>query len=295
MLADCYSSDAAAPSPCLRSGPMHNVIGALNIVLPTLYALLWADYALLFFRNDPFAERTAKPLLRLTAVCHAVYLLLRTVGFHHFPLATVFEAMSVLAFGVMILYVVIESRIGVRTTGFFIIGIAFSFQLVSSAFVVVPESFSDLLWEPAFMLHVTTAILGYSGMAISAVYGLLYLMLFYDIKKHRFGLIYKQLPSLEIMASFTYRSATLGLVNLTVAMFGGLVLLVQVYGTYWSWDPKLMVTFAAWLIYGLGVGASRFWGWSAKRFAFTSITGFAVILFSLVVVNLVFTRFHEFV
>ena len=279
----------------MRPELMELAIRALNIVLPTLYALLWADYALLFFRNDPFAEKTAKHLLRFAVLTHAFYLVLRTAVYHHFPAATVFEACSVLAFSVIALYLLIESRIGVRTTGFFIIGIVFLFQIISSAFVQEPESFSALLWEPAFMLHVSTALLGYSGMAISAMYGILYLMLFYDIKQHRFGLIYKQLPSLEVMASFTYRSAILGLVFLTVAMVGGLVLMVKVYGTYWSWDPKLMITFIAWLIYGLCVGATRFWGWSAKRVAITSIAGFAVILFSLVFVNLVFTRFHAFV
>ena len=282
------------PLEAMRPEVMESAIRALNIVLPTLYALLWADYALLFFRNDPFAEKTAKHLLRFAVLTHASYLALRTVVYHHFPAATVFEACSVLAFSVIALYLLIESRIGVRTTGFFIIGIVFLFQIISSAFVQEPESFSALLWEPAFMLHVSTALLGYSGLAISAMYGVLYLMLFYDIKQHRFGLIYKQLPSLEVMASFTYRSAILGLVFLTVAMVGGLVLLVKVGGTYW-WDPKLMITFIAWLIYGLCVGATRFWGWSAKRVAITSIAGFAVILFSLVFVNLVFTRFHAFV
>ena len=274
---------------------MQSSIDALNILLPTLYALVWADYALLFFRNDPFAEKTAPVLFRLTLVLHGSLILLRTVHFEHFPIASVFEANSVLAFSVATLYLLIEARIGVRTTGFFIIGIVFAFQLVSSAFVEPPETFSTLLWEPAFMLHVFSALLGYSGLAVSAVYGLLYLMLFYDIKKHRFGLLYKQLPSLEIMASFTYRSASLGLLFLTVAMVGGFALLMKVYGTYWSWDPKLMTTLIAWLIYSLGLGASRLWGWSPKRVAFTSIAGFTVILFSLVIVNLVLTRFHVFV
>jgi ABC-type transport system involved in cytochrome c biogenesis permease subunit len=274
---------------------METFINTLTILLPSLYALLWADYALLFFRNDSFAERTAPHLLRLTVVLHASLLIVRTIAYHHFPIATLFEAFSVLAFSVIALYLLIELRIGVRTTGFFIIGIVFAFQLISSAVVEPPRGFSDLLWQPIFMVHVSTALLGYSGMAISAVYGVLYLMLFYDIKKSRFGLIYKQLPSLEVMASFTHRSATLGLAFLTVAMVFGLLLLWRVYGTYWSWDPKLMVTFIAWLIYGMAVGASRLWGWSAKRVAFTSIAGFAVILFSLVVVNLVFTGFHAFV
>ena len=274
---------------------MPGFLNALNILLPTLYALLWADYALLFFRNDPFAEKTAPLLLRIAMALHGLFLALWTISYQHFPIASVFEANSVLAFSVGTLYLLIEARIGVRTTGFFIIGIVFAFQLVSSAFVEPPETFSTLLWEPAFMLHVFSALLGYSGLAVSAVYGLLYLMLFYDIKKHRFGLLYKQLPSLEIMASFTYRSASLGLLFLTVAMVGGFALLMQVYGTYWSWDPKLMTTCIAWLIYSLGLGASRLWGWSPKRVAFTSIAGFTVILFSLVIVNLVLTRFHVFV
>lgn len=274
---------------------METAINVLNILLPSLYALLWADYALLFFRNDPFAEKTAPRLLRVTAVAHGAFLVLRTIQYHHFPFATIFEAFSVLAFSVVALYLLIESRIRVHTTGFFLLGFVFSFQTLSSAFVEPPSSFSELLWEPAFMLHVSSALLGYSGMAVSAVYGLLYLMLFYDIKKRRFGLLYKQLPPLEVMASFTYRSASLGFVFLTIAMLGGLALLVRVYGTYWSWDPKLMTTFVAWLIYGLAVGASRLWGWSPKRIAFTSIAGFAVILFSFVVVNLVFTSFHAFV
>ena len=196
---------------------MGTSINTLTILLPSLYALLWADYALLFFRNDPFAQRTAPHLLRLTVGLHALLLVLRTIEYHHFPIATLFEAFSVLAFSVIVLYLLIELRIGVRTTGFFIIGIVCAFQLISSAVVEPPRGFSDLLREPIFMVHVSTALLGYSGMAISAVYGVLYLMLFYDIKKQRFGLIYKQLPSLEVMASFTHRSATLGLAFLTVA------------------------------------------------------------------------------
>jgi ABC-type transport system involved in cytochrome c biogenesis permease subunit len=274
---------------------VENIINALNILLPALYALSWALYALLFFRNDPFAERTAPLLLYASGALHALDIVLRALFFRHFPVATLFEAFSVLALAILVVYLLIEWRIGVRTTGMFIVGIVFIFQLVSSAFITSPPEVNELLMDPTFVLHASTAVLGYSGMAISAVYGLLYLMLFYDIKKQRFGLIYKQLPSLEVMAGFTYRSAILGFVFLTVAMGLGLLLLVKVYGTYWKWDPKLAVTFIAWLIYSIGVGAGTFWGWSARRVAFASLAGFAVILFSLVVVNFFFTAFHEFV
>ncbi len=272
---------------------MQNSINALNILLPTLYVLSWALYALLFFRNDPFAERMAPVLLLATGGLHALDLGLRAIYFRHFPIATVFEAFSVLAFAVLVVYLIIEWRTQVRTTGMFIVAIVFIFQLVSSAFITSPTNFSDLLSEPTFVLHASTAVLGYSGMAISAIYSLLYLMLFYDIKKQRFGIIYKQLPSLEVLGSFTYRAATLGFLFLTVAMALGLALLVQVFGTYWKWDPKLAVTFMAWIIYSLCVVAKKLWGWSSRRVAFVSLAGFAVILFSLVVINLFLTSFHE--
>jgi ABC-type uncharacterized transport system permease subunit len=197
-------------------------INTLNIILPTLYALAWADYALLFFRNDNFAEKTAPWLLYLTGILHGLDLLLRGLHFRHYPVATVFEAFSLLAFSVLVVYILIEWRTGVRTTGFFIVAFVFIFQLVSSAFITPPPTdINPLLADPSFVLHASTAVLGYSGMAISAVYGLLYLMLFYDIKKSRFGIIYKQLPSLEVMANFTYRAATLGFIFLSVGSRSG--------------------------------------------------------------------------
>lgn len=274
---------------------METIINALNILLPTFYVLTWAVYALLFFRSDPFAERLAPKLLYLSAFLHGADLTARAMHYRHFPIATVFEAFSLLALSIVVVYIIIEWRTGVRNTGMFILGIVFTFQLVSSAFITLPTSFSKLLWDPTFVLHVATAILGYSGMAISAIYGFLYLMLFYDIKKRRFGLIYKQLPSLEVMSGFTYRAAVLGFSFLTVAMVLGLTLLVKVYGTYWTWDPKIAITFVAWSIYSVGVGAGRLWGWSGRRVAFASIAGFLVILLSLVVINLFTTTFHEFV
>jgi len=272
-----------------------SLINILNILLPTLYALAWADYALLFFRDDAFAEKTAPPLLYLAGTLHGIALVLLAVRLGIFPIATVFEAFSVVAFSVLVVYLIIEWHIGIRTTGFFIVGVVFVFQLVSSAFITRPAEINPLLTEPTFILHVATAVLGYAAMAISAIYGLLYLMLFHDIKKHRFGLIYKQLPSLEIMTKFTYRAASLGFGFLSVAIVLGLALMVKVYGAHWQWDPKLTITFLAWLIYGASMVGRKFWGWSPRRVAFASLAGFAVILFSFVVVNLVFTSFHGFV
>src|SRR3990170_31218 len=100
---------------------MDILINTLNIVLPTLYA---------------------------------VALLLLSIQLGLFPVATVFEAFSVVAFSILVVYLLIEWQIGVRTTGFFIVGVIFAFQLVSSAFMTRPTEVNPLLTDPSFVLHV---------------------------------------------------------------------------------------------------------------------------------------------
>ncbi len=62
-----------------------------------------------------------------------------------------------------------------------------------------------------FGLHAGMAILGYSAFAVSAIYGFLFLLLYHDLKSTHFGLIYRRLPSLDVLAKMNIRAAVLGL------------------------------------------------------------------------------------
>ncbi|MBI3580161.1 MAG: cytochrome C biogenesis protein, partial [Ignavibacteriales bacterium] len=106
-------------------------------------------------------------------VLHLVYLLSRTVAFDHPPVTTVFEIFSMLAFSVAVAYAVIESRSKAKETGYFILNISFFFQLVSSLFIKDLLEVPQILRSSWFGLHVTSALLGYAAITISAVYGFL--------------------------------------------------------------------------------------------------------------------------
>ncbi|MBN2364520.1 MAG: hypothetical protein EH225_00025 [Calditrichaeota bacterium] len=270
------------------------IINFLNTLLPILYFTCTYLYGAYFFRNDDFAEKYMSRILQFTVAIHFLDVILRWYHFDHFPLASIFEALTVIGLAAILVYLYLEFRIKVKTTGFFILVFIFILQLISSAFIDFTESLPEILKNRLFVFHTSAAILGYSGFAISFLYSLMYLLLFHNIKKSRFGVIYSRLPSLEVLSSLNYYSATFGFFFLTAAIVLGGIWANKIWGQFLSTDPKIVVAYLTWFIYGLEIFSGRFLNWSSKKLAYLSMSGFAIILFSMVAVNLFLTSFHEF-
>lgn len=274
---------------------MFVLLHSLSILLSIFYVLLFIDYALLFFRDDPFAKKTVSFMLRFTIILHFAFIVLRTIIYAHIPLASVFEVFTVLSLAIILIYLYVESVTKVKTTGFFIIPFVLLFQLVSTMFDTFSVEVNHLLTRKFFILHVISAIGGYSAITIAAIYGILYLMLYHDIKSSRFGIIYSRLPSLEILYNMNYKSLGIGFILISGALVLGSLWSSMSIGWYWNWEPKIISVLAIWLIIGFGIFTRKCFGFSRKRLAYISLFGFMIMLFSLIVVNLYITGFHEFV
>ena len=273
---------------------MFTLLNSISILVSILYMLLFIDYALLFFRDDPFARRTISFLLRLSILLHITLIILRTVLCEHIPLASVFEVFSVLALAIILIYLYIETVSRVKTTGFFIVPFVFLFQLVSSMFDTFSIEVNHLLTSKFFILHVSSAIAGYSAMTIAAIYGILYLMLYHDIKSSRFGIIYNRLPPLEILHGMNYKTVRIAFVFISGALILGSLWSSMSVGWYWNWDPKIISVLVIWLVLGIGIFTRRWFGFSGKKLAYISLFGFLTMLFSLIIVNFYIATFHEF-
>jgi len=145
----------------------------LCVAMPFLYAALVVIYGLTFFKGNQVLERMRFPLLLSTVILHLFYLTARGIMLDHPPITSVFEIMSLLAASIAVAYMYIEWRTRTSNTGAFILLLAFAFQTVSSLFI------RDIIAIPAYLhslvlgLHVSTALLGYTGISLSAVYGFL--------------------------------------------------------------------------------------------------------------------------
>jgi ABC-type uncharacterized transport system permease subunit len=265
-----------------------------NYALPVFYFVLVWTYGKAFFADKLWAKQAKTPLLIITILLHLLSLIVRTITFQHPPVTTIFEIFTVLAFSVAITYFVIELRSQRKETGYFILNIAFFFQLTSSLFIKGTPEVPEILRSNFFGAHVTSALLGYAAITIAGAYGLLYLMLYHEMKATRFGVIYKKLPTLETLERMTFTAVMLAFILLGIAIIFGFVWLKQVYPNPQYDDPKLIGTVLIWAMYGFLVAAKAWSGWTGRKVMILSIIGFVISIFSMTIINIFFSGFHKF-
>lgn len=264
------------------------------VLMPIMYLGLVALYALAFFGNNPIAERRKSIFLMATIAAHLVYLTVRTIAFDHTPITTVFEIMTVLAVCIAVGYAYIEMRTKAKNTGLIILSLAFVFQVVSSLYIKDLTVISPVLRSRLLGFHVSTALLGYAAISLSAAYGFLYLMMYHEIKSSRFGLIYNRLPNLEMLEKMSHKAEVFGFWMLSVAILIGLVWLPKAFEDFSYWDPKLIGTLFIWSLYAIGLSAKRKFGWQGRRTMIIAVVGFGFVFLSMTVINLYMSGFHSF-
>ena len=264
------------------------------ILMPLAYILLVGVYGLSFFGGNRRAEHLKSPLLITVILIHFLYISFRTAALDHPPVTTIFEIMTVLAACIAVAYVYIEMRTKTTSTGFFVLFLAFLFQSFSSLFIKNLTDITPVLRSRLLGFHVSAALLGYTAISLSAVYGLLYLMLYHEIKSSRLGLIYSRLPNLETLEKMNHKAVVFGFLMLTVAILVGLFWLPQAFESFSFWDPKLIGTLVIWVLYGGGLWAKRVFGWQGRKSMIVSIIGFGFVFLSMTVINVYLSGFHSF-
>lgn len=274
--------------------PMPFIISAFELLLPALYFTVVWVYGKAFFSGNARAGALRRPLLGATALAHLTYVALRTASLGHFPITSFYEILTLIALTISLVYVYIEVRTGNRETGYFVLMLPLFFQIISSIFIkdnpgVPPELRGNLLG-----FHVSSALLGYAALTLSAAYGLLYLMLYHDIKSHAFGVVYRRLPDLESLERMSFAATVAGTLLLTIAIGLGLIWLPLAVPSFTYADPKLAGTAAVWGVYVFGFIARRTAGWKGRRMMVITVGGFLIAIASIAIAAILPFGFHKF-
>ena len=278
---------------------MDTTLAILNGFLPLGYLASLLAYVGVFAEKGPAIERAATPLTWGVVLVHAAYLMLAAIAFQHMPTANTWESLSFIAFAVALVYLVLEWRQGERSTGVFLLGAAVLFQTLSSAFVTHTREVPEILRSPMFAVHVTAALLGYVALAVSAIYGVMYLLQYRQLKNRHVGLLFQRLPNLETLSRLNIGALSLGWIGLTVAILAGVVwattleLAGELEGSFLT-DAKFLLTATLWALYGLCLGGRYLLRWANRTLATVSVVGFALMLASSLMVTLVLPSFHDF-
>ncbi len=270
------------------------IVDILVVALPVLYCGVVLLYGVSFFASRPELERIKSKALIGLIIVHFGYIVFRTVAFDHPPVTTVYEIMTMLAICISVAYAYIEFQTKARNTGFFILLLALIFQVTSSLFIKDLDEIAPILRSNLLGFHVSAALLGYTAISLSAVYGLLYLLLYHEIKSSRFGVIYARLPNLEMLETMSHKAEVFGFWMLTAAISVGLFWLPRAFDNFSYLDPKLIGTLFIWAIYLLGLSAKRILGWQGRKTMIISLVGFGFVFLSMTFINLSMSGFHSF-
>jgi cytochrome c-type biogenesis protein CcsB len=143
--------------------------------------------------------------------------------------------------------------------------------------------------------HILANFVGYGSFAVAAGMGAMYLLrdgAESAGRKDVFPL--RVLPGLCQIDRLIFRAIAIGFPVFTLAMVLGATWAHEVWGRYWSWEPKETWTLIVWITYAVFIALRLTNGWAGVRMAWWAILGFALTLFSFVGVNLLHSGLHAF-
>lgn len=109
----------------------------------------------------------------------------------------------------------------------------------------------------------------------------------------RNGLV-ARLPSAERLDELARRLVIIAFPIWTVAIFAGAIWGEQAWGRYWGWDPKETMSFMIWATFAVYLHARATKGWRVRGAAWVGVTGGALIVANMFVVNLLVSGLHSY-
>ncbi len=268
----------------------------IHLVLFALYALSGVGYGALFVGRAPALGRAARPLLMIAMLAHVAYMVWRSVEAHTLPLHTLSGALGTVSLCLALVYLYLEMRQGTPMTGVFVVPVVALLVLIGGIpfpGVKPPKELVKLLESPFFAIHMLTAVTAYCAFALAAVFGLLFLMLYHELKLGRLTLVYHRLPPLEQLKQMNIRSTLAGFVLLSGAILIGAIWLSRLKPAYFT-DPKVIATMLVWVIFGAAITVHYRWSQSSRASVLLTLTGFALMLLSTLVIGPLSSSFHQF-
>jgi len=284
----------------MHTGPNMEYVNTICLVVSILYLFAAIAYGQLLLSGKKQASLPTW-ILGTGLVTNAAEILLRGAesgAAGGAPFATTSGFMTIFAFLLGLIYLFLERRYSRRyriaSLGAFHVPVVFAVH--SAAFYLKQPlgNIPDLNKGTVFVLHVVPAICAYAALAAAFVSGIAFLLLERQLRRKRFGLLFRGLPNLELVERMNAAAVRIGLPLLGFGLFMGLVRGYMEFGPAFKWDPKVWVSFLIVIIYGLQLILRRFAGWEGRKAVLISIVGFFLIVLNVSVLNIYFSELHGF-
>jgi len=265
-----------------------------SVITTLLYAVGTVGFLIYVIRTEKVIHRIAYGFLLAGFLSHTLGLAMLVSQIRQMPVTTLPQTFSLFAWAIVGSYLAFQLKFNIRILGTFVSPLAVVFMLLSSAIPgrVIPNS--QLFKSFWLTLHVATMFIGMAIFALAFCAGIMYLLQERQIKSKSFGLLYRRLPSLEMLDSLNYVCLTFGFPLITIGFISGFVYAGAAWQSFWHWDPREILSVVTWLIYAVLLHERLAVGWRGRRAAIMAIIGFSVILVTFVGTSLILEVHHSF-
>ena len=244
-------------------------------------------YLIVAWINREFLGKLAYWTAALSFAVHTTALTMHALAGGRLPFASMQEFVLLFAWGVALIYLFVQSKFQIPLLGLLVLPLTVVLLAYASALSSEIRPLVPALQSYWLQFHVIVAVLAYGAFGVSFGAAVLYLIRSTNNTIH-------QLPSLDKLERLLYRSIAFGFPFMTLVLITGAVWAEQVWGRYWSWDPKETWALITWIIYALYLHARFSRGWQGKRAAWMAVIGFASVIFTLFGVTIFMSGLHSY-
>ena len=255
---------------------------------PFLYAALAgyviaATHAVLSFVNKRRSdERITLYAAALGFAAHTGSIIVDWARDGHYPLFSTAEALSFLAWTLVVAFFLVTYRYPLRALGAFLLPavalLVTASQLVTAEPGKDPSSVTGGSGSWLFPVHVTLLLFGYASFFVAFAASVMYLWQERELRLKKFSAVFHRLPSLTTVDDVASTAASVGFTLLTLGIITGVIWSRARSVRMFHNDPTEFFALLTWVVY-LALLHFRV-QWRGRKAAWLGVGGFTLVLFT---------------
>jgi len=234
--------------------------------------LLYALVALT--RTSDILAKIALHASYLGMVFHLVSLVEAIHEAGQFTLASVHNSESLLAFLVMVVFMLVYIVYKTTSHGIVVFPLVFLLTFVAATRQHPLVFASAAVMHGWLAAHIIAIFTGYAALFVSFAASLLYLLQERALKSKTSSGMFSRLPALQVIDDIGFRSLMLGFPFMTLGLILGSVVAEAAYHRVDVQDPKILLSVLMWAVYLVMVYTRLSIGWRGRRAAVLASVAF---------------------
>ena len=209
------------------------------------------------------------------------------------------NTLVLLAWALLIIYFAVEHFIKTKTYGAVLVPVAVVLLIIAQFLSGAQPS--GLTAEAILQLdswrvgiHVALIVFANAGFLVAGAASLFYLVLGYQLKRHKTGPLLDRLPSLGQTQKVARRAVLLAFPAYTAGMVLGTIRAVETDVSGWYADPRVMMSGIVWIVFGMYLVMLYRHGASGRTSSWVAIVGTVLVVVLAILARTLPVGFHIF-